>query len=558
MNAVAKEVALKINAGRLVNHLRLAFTSATTYLAELMQNARRAGASRVSFIYEPKAARLTVVDDGSGITDLQNLLTVAESGWDKDVMESEHPYGMGFLSALFAARRVTVSSQGHQLAFDTDKALSFESIPVTQSSVLEGTTLVLEGIDADPEMALKAYAKGFPIPVFYNDKELERPHALDSGLVFENHPEGKFFFRDIDQALASYVGSSGTGALEVYLQGLPVYRSRWCQDANIVHLNPEQFHGRLPDRDNLINEDDAISRLNAVVRTRWGRRLTELAMSEAAELFARRAYATLDTWGQLGLLNRNPYLPAEVLGVASQYPVENNDWENDYTAVKRPVHRSLVESGTVRIITEDDVNRYEEGPFQAAMYLYAHKSLVLNGRLDDGHWVHQAATSITDDDIEMEVIGPVQCAKYNGSWAWGRNVLFCEKAVLHGPLGPMEIEEAFYFSGDTLRNPEGIPEKYRESVIVVPSTEGSGQVVRQISNFISDDHFDENGADEEDDMFSRFILSNKPGNEAAILAQLLYKANADSYDALKGKCFTVVISNDPECLYGERVKVELA
>jgi len=38
---------------------------------------------------------LTVCDDGCGIACLKTLLTVAESGWDVDVIERECPFGIG-------------------------------------------------------------------------------------------------------------------------------------------------------------------------------------------------------------------------------------------------------------------------------------------------------------------------------------------------------------------------------------------------------------------------------------------------------------------------------
>ena len=70
---------------------------------ELLQNARRAGASCVGLTYEPKAKRLVVRDDGCGIADFQTLLTLGESGWSEAVQRTEHPFGLGFLQSLYAA-----------------------------------------------------------------------------------------------------------------------------------------------------------------------------------------------------------------------------------------------------------------------------------------------------------------------------------------------------------------------------------------------------------------------------------------------------------------------
>ncbi|MGH8590685.1 MAG: ATP-binding protein [Gammaproteobacteria bacterium] len=76
------EVTLKVNLEALVRNRKFGFTSQVTVIGELMQNARRAKASAVAFDYEESSHRLTVTDDGIGIGDLQQLVTVAESGWD--------------------------------------------------------------------------------------------------------------------------------------------------------------------------------------------------------------------------------------------------------------------------------------------------------------------------------------------------------------------------------------------------------------------------------------------------------------------------------------------
>ncbi|QPK62890.1 ATP-binding protein [Methylomonas sp. LL1] len=80
---------LAVNPEKLINNLRFSFTQATTVLGELMQNARRAGATFVSLDYDAHSQTLTVCDDGCGIESLQTLLTVAESGWDADIIERE-------------------------------------------------------------------------------------------------------------------------------------------------------------------------------------------------------------------------------------------------------------------------------------------------------------------------------------------------------------------------------------------------------------------------------------------------------------------------------------
>ena len=130
------ETTLKVNQGNLVKNLRFSFTNATTVLGELMQNARRAGATKVEIDFAPKTKTLVVRDDGCGIDCYQTLFTIAESGWDAEVVEQEHPFGLGFLSALFSCQYLEVESKGGRIAMPTEDILSFKPVTVTPVAVV--------------------------------------------------------------------------------------------------------------------------------------------------------------------------------------------------------------------------------------------------------------------------------------------------------------------------------------------------------------------------------------------------------------------------------------
>jgi hypothetical protein len=49
-----KQIAMQVNQGNLVKSLKFSFTNQTTVLGELMQNARRAGATAVHFEFAPE------------------------------------------------------------------------------------------------------------------------------------------------------------------------------------------------------------------------------------------------------------------------------------------------------------------------------------------------------------------------------------------------------------------------------------------------------------------------------------------------------------------------
>ena len=67
------ETALRVNQEKLVQNLRFSFTNATTVLAEMLQNARRAGATKVKIDFVPETKTLTVRIDGLSFCQLLSI-----------------------------------------------------------------------------------------------------------------------------------------------------------------------------------------------------------------------------------------------------------------------------------------------------------------------------------------------------------------------------------------------------------------------------------------------------------------------------------------------------
>lgn len=89
---------------------RLFSGSALDALHELLQNARRAGATRIAVDLAEQDGQswLCIRDDGCGVDDPASLLTLGHSGWDDAVARSEDPAGMGLFS--LAGRTVNIQS----------------------------------------------------------------------------------------------------------------------------------------------------------------------------------------------------------------------------------------------------------------------------------------------------------------------------------------------------------------------------------------------------------------------------------------------------------------
>ncbi len=85
-------------------------------IIELLQNARRAGATKVAITN--KDGWVTVKDNGQGIGDFAKLLDLGGSGWDDACEESEDPAGVGIF--CLAPREVTIRSKGKKATITKD------------------------------------------------------------------------------------------------------------------------------------------------------------------------------------------------------------------------------------------------------------------------------------------------------------------------------------------------------------------------------------------------------------------------------------------------------
>ena len=85
-------------------------------IIEILQNARRAGATEVSITN--KKGLVTVRDNGSGIEDFQKLLDLGDSDWDQAMEEAEDPAGVGVF--CLAPRKVTICSKQKRIIIGRD------------------------------------------------------------------------------------------------------------------------------------------------------------------------------------------------------------------------------------------------------------------------------------------------------------------------------------------------------------------------------------------------------------------------------------------------------
>lgn len=576
MNAALNTIEMKVDAQALVNNLKLAFTSKTTFISELLQNSRRAGATEIHVTYDKDDDILTISDNGEGIDDLQNLLNVAHSGWDDEIKARETPYGMGFLSALFAASHVEVASRGKIVAFDTADAMSFKQIPVHDCDVQEGTLVIMKGALADISVHRSGhvipveYTRGFPIPVYLNGEELSRDHAVDQREFFETDI-GLVYIRNLND------GESPVSDFTFYLQGQDVTPKfiRACSlPGNVVHLDPSQFKGRLPDRDVLLDEHEkhASDRAKKIWAQSWRNHFEVKKAEMNATDFATQCFSKLKTIGAIDLLDDLDVIPQESLMDIDQYPHHLWEWEDEGSRPNSPIARSKVESGEIKVVMAVDYKEIDGG-FQLANFLYhCDNVLVYEGNLGRNHWIHDYLIDTTNDDITVRLNGVQKLTGVGGPQYGYRDAVFCKSIELsHPSLGSVEVKDDAMNIVARPENVHGLTDEQREEtrisvmenaqlktatgLIAIPDGENDGLVVRQCHTFEGEFGALEEDADDETQAFSRFILSHRPGAEVEAIRRALVHAGISDMSSLWGKRFEIEINDDPKSAHLGSIKV---
>ncbi|HBG27923.1 MAG: hypothetical protein A2Y10_16510 [Planctomycetes bacterium GWF2_41_51] len=137
-------ISAKVNPRLLTKASRLFTGSIDGRVIEILQNARRAGATEVRITNKNNLVK--VKDNGSGIQDFHKLLDLGGSGWDEKLEAGEDPAGVGLF--CLAPRQVTIISENSKLIISKH---SWTGTPVTvtkSENYIKGT--ILEFNDEKP------------------------------------------------------------------------------------------------------------------------------------------------------------------------------------------------------------------------------------------------------------------------------------------------------------------------------------------------------------------------------------------------------------------------
>lgn len=524
----SQNVALKINESALIKNLKFSFSNMFTVVSELLQNGRRAGATSINIVTEEIDGSfvMTVIDNGSGLDDFQSLLTVAESGWDEKTIKDERAFGMGFLSALFSARRVVVQSNGRTLDLDTEHLLSMNDVTVlpVASFTGPGTSVSLHGIKPEVVNNIESLVDGFPIPVFFNGVEIERKHALDQGAWLDT-TMGKMRVDFHELCHGSYKYHY---EFSLYLQGFKVWSSHsstCCDPSVVMHLDSKSYFGRLPDRDKLIDQDIATKNFNktlAALTEAWLiSRLSEIGDLEFCNLYGRYVVCNM------------PHLMMYIktmLPVQMTEEIENlslNSDRHQQRQVDEPVTLTQLESGEV-LLFEDRDNYEECGEELVWQFIQHHdNAMILSKPLPKGHWAKKFVLDPKKEAFKFEVIGEGRSGVYSGEYITTA-ITLCEQVNIKFKKHVVEVKSFSVYIPD--------------HGILVPKNEtpyDAGNVVEVISGFYNDDFFNESSYETDKAGVNRVVRNLHASDFSEAINDAITSQEVERLDGIEGKCYLV-------------------
>lgn len=523
-----ERIAVCVNGPKLIAALRYAFTSKYTVVKELMQNARRAKASFVAIDYDVKAQTLTVRDDGVGIADWQKLFTVGESGWDPATVRDEHAFGVGFMKSLYSAQRCIVRSRDRMIAFDTGEALQQAEIEVDTVAPIAETIVRLEGVGLeDLDRRMEALASAFPIPVIYNGHALARPLAVDAR---------RFVATEVGQVhVAGTEDGKAARSTLLVLQGFVVSGDpRYDCGGNVVHLDPRRFLARLPERDVLIDEEEATKQVDATLKALWRTRLEQAKRTLPGDAFVTRFFDAAVAWGATDLFSDVPFLPGRLFAQITGYPVQEGYADARYLQpLPGLVRWEQFRSGELKaaVLPQTDAENFPYWMFAKA------KGLVVFTRswdVAENHWVWDYILELDEDHADVEIVGERLRAPLEGRWIAPEVVLCtCYRIHLNGEVAEL-AEEAMYWTG----------RRRDEQLILVPDGEVRGLAVEQCSSFLDeDDHWHGQFAEADREALAMLIRRLRATDPTEALRSLIGELKLERYPSLHGHMFSVQVGS---------------
>jgi len=384
------------------------------------------------------------------------LLTLGDSGWDHASIEKENPFGLGFYAALYAATEVEIRSNNRRLTIETDKLLSGDPVQSEPDETNIGTQIIIslkEALVPSNDLAqekicalFEKIVSGFPLPVFLNGIELQRPYALDvwQGLRFDVSEVVALVELDPKPPIAYKEGKTFLQGFNISEQAGRVYPWPNFDRTGMrvyMHLQPDQWRVRVPDRNALYDSTETSKKIEVLQSNLRNAVVAHIVtQGDVAKYFdtllawhCHEAIRSIpipgDRWYRL---NDPPYLlhyEEEEIGDSFNHL---NDQE-----IPTP------ENG-IRFIRDWDEIYFDEKTIDHLFAAYLFKIPMLKSWNDSEHWFAKIPSGESLDEFfrrELSVSVREEDHLAEGSW-WGKKVILCKRFYLdlegHGTQEVME------------------------------------------------------------------------------------------------------------------------
>lgn len=186
LNALPQVIKPAISPSLLGKARRFFNNSPVEILSELLQNSRRAGATQVQIKHYPVADGIfvSVKDNGTGIANPSDLLTLGGSGWEKAVQDREDPAGCGFFSLVALGGIVRSHNWRVEIKPESFDELGGATVK-EEAEVLSGTEVSLVFPKADAHTVQTAVIDNvqyYPVPTLVNGRTAEQFGFLEHAL----------------------------------------------------------------------------------------------------------------------------------------------------------------------------------------------------------------------------------------------------------------------------------------------------------------------------------------------------------------------------------------
>ena len=279
---------LTIDTAAFLQTAKHSFSTPTTYITELCQNYRRAGAKAIDIVYHEEMNSLTFLARTETPVDYEALFTLGLSGWPTELQQKEQPFGMGFLSALFACEAISITSPTGRLpVIETRDILAGAAFDILPADT-DDTIFALYNLQDPPTLTLiQELFCGFPIPITFNGVTIIRSHHYESTFPIP-HVGWTAPMTDVEfisMMIFDY---------RFYLQGLPINNTYVTSRHVAIHLDDPTLDltPRMPDRAQFTNPK-TVSEINKRIQEHQVTLLRKYIAEHSPDDIASNVFTTL-------------------------------------------------------------------------------------------------------------------------------------------------------------------------------------------------------------------------------------------------------------------------